>query len=92
MRWLATVAGVIGGASASVGGIMMFITNIISGISAILGSVLMIMLGFLIFVLEATFCCRAISFAQPIITRMDRIKFWHKGCAYCGYVLKTQEN
>ena len=83
MRWLATAAGVIGGVSASLGGIMKFIGGILH-ITNILGALIMIALGFLMFVLEATFFCRTISFAQPVISRMDKIRFWHKGAIYCG--------
>ena len=44
----------------------------------------MLLLGFLSFVLEATFLCRGVSIAQPVIQRMDIIKFWHRGGIYCG--------
>jgi len=44
----------------------------------------MILLGFLIFVLEVTFVCRQVTFAQPIINRMDKVRYWHRGALYCG--------
>lgn len=84
MRWLATVAGVIGGISSILGGIFLLIGNLLGGVAAICGAILMLVLGFFIFVFEATFVCRAVSFAQPIISRMDRVRFWHRGVLYCG--------
>jgi len=83
MRWLATFAGVIGGISATVGGFFTVVFNILTP-TAIFGGIVQIGLGFLIFVLEATFVCRTVSFAQPVITRMDKIRFWHRGALYCG--------
>ena len=83
MRWLATAAGVIGGVTATLGGVMKFIGGILH-ITSILGALIMIALGFLMFVLEATFFCRTNSAAQPVIQRMDKIRFWHKGALYCG--------
>ncbi|CBY25000.1 unnamed protein product [Oikopleura dioica] len=85
MRWLATVAGVIGGITACFGGFFGLFKGAIS-LDAVefIGYAIMLFLGFLIFVMEATFVCRPVSFAQPIIARMDRIRFWHRGAMYCS--------
>ena len=45
---------------------------------------IMELLGFLLLVFEATFCCAKISAAQPLITRMEKLRFWHRAALYCG--------
>jgi len=83
MRWLATGAGILGGVTCILSGVFMSITHLIDP-KGLIGCVIMLLLGFLSFVLEATFLCRGVSIAQPVIQRMDIIKFWHRGGIYCG--------
>ena len=45
------------------------------------------LLAFLLLVFEATFCCAKVSAAQPVITRMEKLRFWHRAAIYCGYEL-----
>ena len=63
----------------------MILTGIIHIYSIIAGCV-MLLLAFIMCVLEATIICSGVSFAQPIIQRIDKIKNWHRGATYCGYV------
>lgn len=85
MRWLATGAGVLGGITACFGGFFGIFKGALS-LDAVefIGYAIMLLLGFLIFVMEATFVCRPVSFAQPIISRLDKVRFWHRGAIYCG--------
>jgi len=87
MRWLATGAGIIGGVTASLGAIIKFAAGGFLHITVWIGCILMLLLGFLMFALEATFLCRAVKFAEPIVSRSEQIRFWHRGAIYCGLSL-----
>ena len=64
----------------------MILTGIIHIYSIVAGCI-MLLLAFVMCVLEATIICSGVSYAQPIIQRIDKIKNWHRGALYCGYVL-----
>ena len=83
LRWITRGVGICGGISVGVGGIFTFVSHIISPICIVAASFMMV-LAFLLFVFEATICCGSISFAQPIVTRIDKVKFWHKAAVYCS--------
>ena len=85
LRWFTRGVGILGALSAGIGGILTFVLHIITPI-CIGAASLMLLLSFLMFIFEATICCGRISFAQPIISRIDAVKFWHKAGIYCAYV------
>ncbi|CBY09379.1 unnamed protein product [Oikopleura dioica] len=83
LRWLTRGVGTLGAISAGIGGVFMILTGIIHIYSIVAGCV-MLLLAFIMCVLEATIICSGVSYAQPIIQRIDKIKNWHRGALYCG--------
>ena len=65
---------------------LVIVENILTP-TCIASGAIMCLLSFLLFVFEATFCCAKVSAAQPLITRMEKLRFWHRAALYCGLVL-----
>merc|ERR1711990_1202254 len=83
LKWLTRGVGAVGGITAAIGGALVLVFHILSPLCY--GSAAcMIILAFLMLCLEAPFCCAKISAAQPIISRLEKVKFWMKGVLYCG--------
>jgi len=83
LKWLTRIIGAIGGVSSAIGGILVLVLHILTPTCYGSGAI-MELLGFLLLVFEATFCCAKVSAAQPIITRMEKLRFWHRAAIYCG--------
>ena len=85
LRWLTRGVGFLGGVSSGVGAILTFVLHIATP-TCLAAAVIMLFLSFLLFVLEATIICGRWSAAQPIVARIDSVKFWMKAATYCAYV------
>ncbi|CAG5094172.1 Oidioi.mRNA.OKI2018_I69.XSR.g13312.t1.cds [Oikopleura dioica] len=83
LRWLTRGVGTLGAISAGIGGVFMILTGFLH-ITSIVAGCVMLLLAFIMCVLEATIICSGVSFAQPLIQRIDSIKNWHRGATYCG--------
>jgi len=83
LRWLTRGVGFLGGVSSGVGAILTFVLHIATP-TCLAAAVIMLFLSFLLFVLEATIICGRWSAAQPIVARIDSVKFWMKATTYCA--------
>ncbi|XP_030063566.1 calcium channel flower homolog [Microcaecilia unicolor] len=83
-RWLCRVAGILGGMSCAIAGLLNCITihpvNIAAGVWMILNA-------FILFLCEAPFCCQFIEFSNAVATRVDKLLHWQKAFFYCGMAL-----
>ncbi|XP_074066875.1 calcium channel flower homolog [Macrotis lagotis] len=80
-RWLCRLAGVLGGISCAISGLLNCITihplNIAAGVWMMLNA-------FILFLCEAPFCCQFIEFANTVADKADRLRPWQKAIFYCG--------
>jgi len=83
LKWATRGVGALGAVASGVCGILVIVENILTP-TCIASGAIMCLLSFLLFVFEATFCCAKVSAAQPLITRMEKLRFWHRAALYCG--------
>ena len=98
LKWATRGVGAVGAVASGVCGILgefqissflsykigvVIVENILTP-TCIASGAIMVLLSFLLFVFEATFCCAKVSAAQPLISRMEKLRFWHRAALYCG--------
>merc|ERR1712179_100757 len=86
--WLKLLLNGIGTLSAIICTIATFTTFLGSSVTlnwqGILQAVLFLLLAFILFLLEATIICKAVSFADRFLGVVDKVKYWQKAAIYGG--------
>merc|ERR1712060_28445 len=84
LKLLLNIIGTIGGAICLAGGIIGVIEAPIhiTSITILISDMAMLFPGFLMLVLEGTFICSKISFADPFVSKVDSFQKWHRALLY----------
>ena len=86
LKLLLNIIGTIGGAICLVGGLLGVIELPIhiTAPLTVVSDGLMLFLGFIMLVLECTFICSKISFADVFVSKVDQFQKWHRALLYAS--------